>query len=351
MSSAVVVRPLALGTPSDHLIEVVPAPVLPSRTPAEPRGRRRAGAHRRPSTAGRTAARAAVVPAVAAALAAPVVGAGAAHAAPGSHSSARLVHATTTGARSAVAAHTSLLKASPSVTRVVTSHPSLDGKARGGAVRFVQRRLGVKPTGKFGTATSRAVARLQRAAGLQVTGVVDSATWRALGVGSHSTSPVRTRTAAKSTTAKSTTAKSSAKSSDRVVAKADSGRSVRLENGPGSLAFGKLVLAAARHNAGGPYRYGGTSPRGFDCSGYVSYVFRQLGVSLPHSSGAIRGEVKKISRSQVRPGDLVFVSKHGRTSHVAIYAGGGYWYEASHPGKPVGKNKAWTSSVSYGRVA
>lgn len=255
------------------------------------------------------------MPAVAAALAAPVVGASSAHAAPAKAAASAKAQRSSSG--TTTAAKVAMFHATPSVTPVVTSHPTLDNTARGGAVRFVQRRLGVRPSGKYGLATTRAVQRLQRAAGIAPTGIVDQATWRAMGV--HYAKPPK-------------------------------GRTVQLEKGPGSLAFGKLVLATARKNAGAPYRYGGTTPRGFDCSGYVSYVFRQLGVSLPHSSGAIRNRVTKISRSQIRPGDLVFVSRGGRVSHVAIYAGNGYWYEASHPGKPVGKNKAWTSSVSYGRV-
>ena len=257
------------------------------------------------------------MPAVAAALAAPVVSASTAHAAP-KGSSARVSPATSAAAKATTrVSAASLLKAAPSVTPVVTAHPTLDASDRGGAVRFVQRRLGVRPSGKFGLATVRAVARFQKASGLAATGTVDSATWRALGV---------------------------------KFSKAAAGRSVKLEKGPGTLAFGKMVLATARQNAGGPYRYGGTSPKGFDCSGFVGYVYRQLGISLPRSSGAMKHSVKRISASEVRPGDLVFVNKGGHTSHVAIYAGNGYWYEASRPGKAVGKNKAWTSRVSYGRV-
>nr|WP_231127286.1 NlpC/P60 family protein [Motilibacter aurantiacus] len=197
------------------------------------------------------------------------------------------------------------------------AHPTVGKSTRGGSVLWVQRRLGVKPSGVYGTATVRAVKRLQAVAGLKQTGIVDAKTWSALGVPYRKPKASRTASLLK----------------------------------PGTVGFGNLVLAEARKYAGAPYRYGGMSPRGFDCSGLVSYVFGKLGVSLPHSSGAIKQRVTKISRSAVRPGDLVFVSKGGRTSHVAIYAGGGYWFEASNPSRPVGKNKAWSSSVSYGRVA
>lgn len=115
--------------------------------------------------------------------------------------------------------------------------------------------------------------------------------------------------------------------------------------------FGAQVMVMAQRYSGVRYVYGGSTPsQGFDCSGYVGYVMRQLGYSLPRSAASMYGAVQHISASQLRAGDLVFVHKGGRISHVAIYAGNGYWYEASRPGTVTGKHRAWTSSVSYGRV-
>lgn len=114
--------------------------------------------------------------------------------------------------------------------------------------------------------------------------------------------------------------------------------------------FGARVLAIASRYRGVPYRWGGQTPAGFDCSGYVSYVFAQLGRTLPHSAAGIYAVATKISASQARPGDLVFVYKGGTISHVAIYAGPGLWWEASTPGRPVGLDRAWSSAVSYGRI-
>jgi cell wall-associated NlpC family hydrolase len=98
------------------------------------------------------------------------------------------------------------------------------------------------------------------------------------------------------------------------------------------------------------YAYGGSGPNGFDCSGFTSYVFSKVGISLPHSSSAQAGVATRVSNPQ--PGDLVFVYNGGGGSigHVAIYAGGGYWWEASNPSGGVGKHRAWSSNVSYGRV-
>ena len=110
------------------------------------------------------------------------------------------------------------------------------------------------------------------------------------------------------------------------------------------------VLSIAAAQQGDRYVYGGDGPDTFDCSGFTQYVFGKVSISLPHSSSAQRSVARSVSSPQ--PGDLVFVYNGGGGSigHVAIYAGGGYWYEASNPSRPVGKNRAWSSNVSYGRV-
>lgn len=117
-----------------------------------------------------------------------------------------------------------------------------------------------------------------------------------------------------------------------------------------SASAANVLQIAAAAASGAYYSYGGAGPSGFDCSGFTSYVFAQVGVSLPHSSSAQRSMVQSVSNPQ--PGDLVFVYNGGGGSigHVGIYAGGGYWWEASNPSMGVGKHRAWSSSVSYGRV-
>ena len=117
-----------------------------------------------------------------------------------------------------------------------------------------------------------------------------------------------------------------------------------------SASAANVLQAAAAAASGAYYTYGGAGPKGFDCSGFTSYVFSKVGVSLPHSSSAQRGVVRSVSSPQ--PGDLVFVYNGGGGSigHVAIYAGGGYWWEAANPSTGVGKHRAWSSAVSYGRV-
>ncbi|NAZ87953.1 C40 family peptidase, partial [Kineococcus indalonis] len=100
-----------------------------------------------------------------------------------------------------------------------------------------------------------------------------------------------------------------------------------------------------------PYVYGGTTPAGFDCSGYTSYVMRQVGVSLPRTANAQLGASQRISRAQAVPGDLVFFTDGGRAYHVGIFAGGNQMWDAPRAGKPVQLRSIWSSAVTFGRVA
>ena len=88
---------------------------------------------------------------------------------------------------------------------------------------------------------------------------------------------------------------------------------------------------AARY-LGVPYKWGGASPSGFDCSGLVMYVYAQLGISLPHYTGAQWNAGIPVSRAQLQSGDLVFFDGLG---HVGIYIGGGQFIHAPHTGDVV----------------
>jgi len=85
------------------------------------------------------------------------------------------------------------------------------------------------------------------------------------------------------------------------------------------------VLGTAADYLGAPYRYGGTSPSsGFDCSGFVQYVFAKQGVRLPRTARqqAQVGSALPADWRALAPGDLVMFEENGRIDHVAIYAGG-----------------------------
>ena len=103
------------------------------------------------------------------------------------------------------------------------------------------------------------------------------------------------------------------------------------------------VVAIASRYTGIRYTWGGSTPAtGLDCSGFVAYVFKQIGVNLPHQSGAIRAMTTPVSNP--RPGDLVY-----SPGHIGIYAGNGMSYEARQAGMPSGLYPVVRGS-SYGRL-
>ncbi|MGC7873148.1 C40 family peptidase [Desulfosporosinus sp. SYSU MS00001] len=87
---------------------------------------------------------------------------------------------------------------------------------------------------------------------------------------------------------------------------------------------------------GKPYVFGGTSLKGFDCSGFTQYVFAGSGISLPRTSYAQYATGGSVSKSNLQPGDLVFFSTYSKgASHVGIYIGGGKFVHADNPKKGV----------------
>jgi cell wall-associated NlpC family hydrolase len=118
----------------------------------------------------------------------------------------------------------------------------------------------------------------------------------------------------------------------------------------GSTARGSSVLSIAARYIGTPYVYGGTTPRGFDCSGYTRYVYAQLGISLPRTANEQMNATRRVSRSEARPGDLVFFVSGGRAYHNGIYAGNGMMYDSPRSGKTVSKREIWDATIVFGRV-
>lgn len=94
---------------------------------------------------------------------------------------------------------------------------------------------------------------------------------------------------------------------------------------------------------GTPYVSGGSSPSGFDCSGFVSYVYGQFGISLPRSSGAYYNVGTRVSSPQ--PGDIIVTP-----GHVGLYAGPNLQIDAPRPGKTLQFRPIWQSNPTYVRV-
>lgn len=96
---------------------------------------------------------------------------------------------------------------------------------------------------------------------------------------------------------------------------------------------GAKALAFAKRQLGDRYRYGGTGPNAWDCSGLTMKAWKHAGKKIPRTSGAQSRYGKKVKKSQLKKGDLVFFYR-GK-SHVGIYAGKGKVIHASRPGHPV----------------
>ena len=100
--------------------------------------------------------------------------------------------------------------------------------------------------------------------------------------------------------------------------------------------WGDRLVSRAMKYLGTPYRRGGTSPGGFDCSGFVYYLYGAVfGQSIPRMPHDMAREGMSVARSDLKRGDLVFFGYRGTFTHVGIYAGNGQFVHATHPGSPV----------------
>ncbi len=116
------------------------------------------------------------------------------------------------------------------------------------------------------------------------------------------------------------------------------------------------AIAAGRTKLGAPYVWAAAGPDVFDCSGFVMWAYAQVGISLPHYSGAMYNATVRISESQLQPGDLVFWDPQGSgghtgSQHVAIYIGGGQMIHTAH-GVAITPLDWWTGNPpsGFGRI-
>jgi peptidoglycan DL-endopeptidase CwlO len=95
---------------------------------------------------------------------------------------------------------------------------------------------------------------------------------------------------------------------------------------------GDEAVEIARRYLGTPYRWAGSTPAGFDCSGFVMYVYGRLGIVVPHNGSMLWGLGQPVARGDLQPGDVVFFNGLG---HVGIYIGGGRFIHSPHSGDEV----------------
>lgn len=102
------------------------------------------------------------------------------------------------------------------------------------------------------------------------------------------------------------------------------------------LSPGNEVAMRAISLLGAPYKWGGSGPTQFDCSGLVRFIYGEIGVEVPRTAAEQYSAARRINLKDIAPGDLLFFRISGRRiSHVAIYAGDGRFIHAPQTGRPV----------------
>lgn len=104
---------------------------------------------------------------------------------------------------------------------------------------------------------------------------------------------------------------------------------------PASSSKGQAIVNNVKKYLGVRYVYGGTSPKGFDCSGLVQYVCKSVGISVNRTAAAQFSNGKAVNKRDLQPGDLVFFAKGGRIHHVGVYVGNGQMIHAPRTGDVV----------------
>lgn len=210
---------------------------------------------------------------------------------------------------------------------ITFASPSLSKNDKGKDVLTLQKKLYVigyeitELDGEFGDETQKAVEAFQRDQKITVTGVVTNSTWRAL----KKAKPVKGRKLTdlqiKNPAATIDTIKKPKPTNSQFVSNGE--KFITKQQGEEIVAFAKKFM-------GVPYVFGGTTPSGFDCSGFLQYVFKQFGINIPRLADEqyLLGEA--VRTSQLSVGDLVFFSTYlPGASHCGFYVGDGKFLHTS----------------------
>lgn len=204
--------------------------------------------------------------------------------------------------------------------QLALASPTLQEGSHGHDVLLLQKKLqsvGYSIStvdGVFGSETERAVAEFQRDNKIRITGVVNNATWRAL----QKAKKVKWGIDIKK---------------PKPQPKKISPQGPLAPNNAPILARNKVgaIISTARSYIGVPYAFGGTTPKAFDCSGYLQYVFAQNGINIPRTADEqYKLGLRTSSSKQLVPGDLVFFTTYEPgASHCGIYLGEDQFIHAS----------------------
>ena len=223
-------------------------------------------------------------------------------------------------------------KPAPSSSSSLLSYKrALTRGSRGNDVRDLQlalKKLGhynIAVDSSFGPGTFNAVTSFQRAQRLSVDGSVGPATVRSIN---------------DVLSGKVAAGKPSAAAPNR----SDSGKSTTIN-----------IVNTAKKFIGGRYVFGGSTPAGFDCSGFTQYVYNQMGINIPRATTSQASAGSRLSKSELQPGDLLIFSNTYKAgpSHAGIYLGNGQFVHAANPSKGIRLDSInsgyYNGKFSYGR--
>ena len=224
--------------------------------------------------------------------------------------------------------------------------------ARGPAVAVLQRKVGADPDGEFGPMTLAAVKAAQSKAKLRASGKSGPATWAALGLTGTPACMTAVETAAQKAAEKKAAADAAAAAkAQQVIRDQVTKLAAALKDGTGTStnAVALAALDFAKSQKGKPYKWGGTGPKGYDCSGLVMTSYLAAGITLPRVAADQYGAGPMVPLDQAQQGDLLFyasdLTKPSTIYHVVFYAGNGRVFDAPHTGAFVGSRPLWTGGL------